>query len=264
MEEFQCEMAALELIGKEYQVFPLAPNTKIPLKNTHGYLSATSDVKQVFQWLTQEPKANIGLRLDKANLLVVDVDLHGENDGRKSLEKLLNRGMKLPSDTYIEQSANGGLHYFFRYQGKATRKVNILPGIDILTDFVIVAPSELNGKKYKPVGECNIEDVKIVPNWLITMMQPKKEYSFSNSNYKVGKKYTGAFLDELVTGCEVGIRNEWIMRQISKMLSLGAEFETIYKLILVVNDNFLDEPLPIQEINATFKSRIRKHTNKGA
>lgn len=107
----------------------------------------------------------------------------------------------------------------------------------------------------------------ILPEWLLKAFETHKKQASSNyhqqqknQGYKPGKKYTGALLDELVAGATMGKRNDWIMRMTSKMLSVGAELDTIYRLLLVVNDNFLSEPLPVSEINATFKSRVKKHT----
>lgn len=92
------------------------------------------------------------------------------------------------------------------------------------------------------------------------MLVKDKPVYTTNYSTQTGKKYTGKFLDELVAGTEHFNRNNWIMTQISKMLAVGADLKTIYALILVINQNFLDEPLPEKEINATFKSRIKKHT----
>ncbi|WP_272845222.1 hypothetical protein [Liquorilactobacillus mali] len=43
MEELQCEKPALALADHRFKVFPLSQNSKVPLKDTHGYLSATSE-----------------------------------------------------------------------------------------------------------------------------------------------------------------------------------------------------------------------------
>ena len=78
-----------------------------------------------------------------------------------------------------------------------------------------------------------------------------------------GKKlYTGEFLDLLVSGAETGNRNNWLRKMTDKMLAVDAELSTIYTLVMIANENFLSEPLPISEINTIFKNRVRNHTSK--
>lgn len=78
------------------------------------------------------------------------------------------------------------------------------------------------------------------------------------------KLYTGEFLDMFVNGAVTGNRNNWIRKMTDKMLSLGADLETIYQLLMVANQHFLDSPLPDKEINTTFKNRVTNHQRKGA
>lgn len=259
MIDLQCEVPAFHLLDRGFQVFPLSPNSKVPLKDTHGYLSATSEHEQLFDWIVKEPKMNLGLRLDTSELLVVDIDLHGDNNGRDSLIQLSKQGMVMPSDTYIEQSPNGGLHYFFKYQGKATRKVNIVKGIDILTDFVIVSPSEINGNQYKPVGDCTFDDVKPAPSWLIEMMKPDEEQSSTKLEIKFSsrKKYMGKLLDEIVLGTEVGNRNEWLTQLAGKLIWTGADAPTVYNMMCFANEN-LSQPISDKELNVIFRSIVNK------
>ena len=95
-----------------------------------------------------------------------------------------------------------------------------------------------------------------------TQKNTKKPNNASMTQQK--KLYTGEFLDTLVAGAETGNRNNWIRKMTDKMLSLGAELETIYQLLLVANQHFLDSPLPDKEINTTFKNRVKNHQRKGA
>ncbi len=257
MIDLQCEVPAFHLLDRGFQVFPLSPNSKVPLKDTHGYLSATSEHEQLFDWIVGEPKMNLGLRLDTSNLLVVDVDLHGDNNGRESLIKLSKQGMNMPSDTYIEASPNGGLHYFFKYQSKATRKVNVLPGIDILTDFVIVSPSEINGNQYKPIDQRTFDYVKPAPKWLIEMMKPKEKPIQVDFQLPKRKKYIGKLIDELMTGTETGNRNDWLTQMAGKLFWTGADPKAIYNLLTIANNN-LAEPLNDKEVNVIFRSIMRQ------
>ncbi|WP_187332667.1 bifunctional DNA primase/polymerase, partial [Lactiplantibacillus plantarum] len=70
---------------------------------------------------------------------------------------LNQQGKALPSDTYIEQTPNDGLHYFFKLPDKLDlkRRTGLYPGIDVLADFVLVAPSVINERAYKAIEPTN-------------------------------------------------------------------------------------------------------------
>lgn len=261
--------AALNYSELGFSVLPLQANGKAPLTTDRfpsGFKSATTDKNKLMAHWAHYPTSNIGLRISD-DLIIVDIDVHKEN-GFDSLAVLEREFDKLPT-TYSVDTPTGGKHYYYRLPEGVTidRQVNAFKGIDLLTNgYVVASPSSINGKKYT-VSSGSIDTIAYLPNWLLRAFETHREQAssdyLSQSNltpYKPGKKYTGALLDELVAGATVGGRNEWIMRMISKMLAVGAELDTIYRLLLVVNDNFLSEPLPLSEINATFKSRVKKHT----
>ncbi|MBU5369603.1 bifunctional DNA primase/polymerase [Enterococcus avium] len=261
--------SALWYVEHGLSVLPLQANEKAPMTTEvfpSGFKSATTDKKKIQQHWSKYPTSNIGLRISE-NLIVMDIDVHNEN-GFDSLAVLEREFDKLP-DTFSLDTPTGGKHYYFRLpEGVAiARQINAFKGIDLLTNgYVVASPSSINDKKYT-VSSGSIDKLAYLPNWLLRTFETHQEQDSSDymsqtntRQYKPVKKYTGALLDELVAGATVGGRNDWIMRMTSKMLSVGAELDTIYRLLLVVNDNFLTESLPLSEINATFKSRVKKHT----
>lgn len=234
MREFACWDKAVEMSIKGYQVFPLANNAKQPPKNHHGYLEATCDQETIFSWYQANPFRNLGLRLDTSNLLVVDIDLHSEsNNGRQSLLTLKKQGMILPNDTYIERSPNGGLHYFFSFTGEKVHKANVWPGIDLLTDFTVIAPS-----------------------WIIDKLKATSEVK-AVSSVRI-KKYTGKLLDKIVAGTGQGDRNVWLTRLIGQLFMVGAEPETVRQLAYVFNEKFIDPPLLENDVRTIFNSILRR------
>ncbi|MEG2253960.1 MAG: bifunctional DNA primase/polymerase [Carnobacterium sp.] len=254
-----------------FSILPLKNNSKVPQSTEYfpnGFKSATSDKNKIKSHWHQYPMSNIGLLIGK-DLIIMDIDVHKEN-GFDSL-KILEREFERLPNTFSVDTPTGGKHYYFRLPEGVTidRQINAFKGIDILTNgYIVASPSLIDGVTYK-VSTGSIDKLALMPNWLLRAFkthqeQPSKDYlKQSNINsYKPGKKYTGALLDELVAGAMVGGRNDWIMRMTSKMLAVGAELDTIYRLLLVVNDNFLSEPLPLPELNATFKSRVKKHLGK--
>lgn len=258
MKELQAEKPALALADHGFRVFPLSPNSKVPLKGTHGYKDATNDLETVFSWIIAEPRMNLGLSLD--SLLVVDIDIHdSEHNGRESLLKLAKKGYQLPTNTYIEQTPSGGLHYFFKYDGKPTRKVNILDGIDLLTDFAVISPSEVNGKPYKPIGKYQIKDAVPAPQWLIDMMKPDKKQDFSFTVVRP-KKYTGRLIDEICVGAVQGNRNEWLTKTCGLLFATGADPQNIYYLFMNINADKVG--LPEKEAQTIFDSILKRERGK--
>lgn len=260
---------ALQYAEFGFAVLPLQRNGKAPLTTESfpsGFKSATTDKNKLAAHWKQHPTSNIGLWI-RNNLIIMDIDVHNEN-GFASLAVLEREFGKLPA-TFSIDTPTGGKHYYFRLPQGVTidRQINAFKGIDLLTNgYVVASPSVINGKKYS-VSSGSINSIAYLPNWLLKAFEthrkrPSSEHMdrINTPQYKPGKKYTGALLDELVAGATVGGRNEWIMRMTSKMLAVGADLDTIYRLLLVANDNFLSEPLPLSEINATFKSRVKKHT----
>lgn len=263
---------ALKYARNGFEVLPLQANGKVPISNENfpsGFKSATTDENKIQEHWEQYPQSNIGLKISP-NMIVLDIDVH-DYDGFKSLATLTNHFGKMPH-TFTIDTPTGGRHYYFNLPDGVTieRQINAFRGIDILTNgYVVAYPSVINGKEYS-IRSGELSSLAECPPWLLNAFKTHKEHSseeyFRQSNlsqFKPGKKYTGALLDELVNGAQVGGRNNWVMVMTSKMLAVGAELDTIYKLLIVVNDNFFSDPLPLTEIQATFKSRVKKHLGKG-
>ena len=264
MKEFASLYAALDLVEIGYEIYPLSANTKTPPKGHHGYLEATRDQNIIVDWFQNNPDYNLGLRLDTSHLLVVDVDIHDSTkNGKDSLMKLQRQGKTLSPDTYIEKTAGGGLHYFFKYTGDKVRKVNNWPGIDLLTDFTVIAPSEIGGMAYAPLSGRTLADIQPAPNWLVNELSTNSlngapEYAYTTRL----KKYTGRLLDEMVTGTTQGNRNAWLTKIAGRMFGVGADPKTVYNMLSVINDSFVDPALPSKEVNVIFQS-ILKRESKG-
>ncbi|ANN48664.1 DNA replication protein [Levilactobacillus brevis] len=264
MKESAALYTAIELAESGYDIYPLSANTKTPPKGHHGYLEATKDQNTIVDWFQSNPAYNLGLRLDTSHLLVVDVDIHDSTkNGKDSLFELQRQGKTLPPDTYIEKTASGGLHYFFKYTGDKVRKVNNWPGIDLLTDFTVIAPSEIDGAAYAPLDGRTLADIQSAPNWLVDELSTNNLNGASEHAYTTRlKKYTGRLLDEMVQGVSTGDRNVWLTKMAGRMFSVGADPKTVYNMLSVINDSFVDPSLSSKEINVIFQS-ILKRESKG-
>ncbi|MER1299546.1 bifunctional DNA primase/polymerase [Ligilactobacillus salivarius] len=239
-------------------VYPIIPNGKQPIRN-YSYLKATQDIAEIERWFMDDPNINIGLNLAKSNLIVVDIDNHN-NDLNTPLESLKNLGYKLPSD-YVERTQSGGLHFYYKSDGiPATRKTKFINGVDLLSDFVVSSPSN----NYKVLNGATLDDIPQTPNWIIKALDnrvmPSDRMQDNPTPYR--RYYTGYLIDEIVTGVDAGNRNNWIASIFGKLLRAGASPNNAYSLLQLINDNYVQPPLPSKELDNVAESILKRFINE--
>lgn len=268
---------ALQLAQAGVPVYPLAPGSKTPPKGHHGYREATTDPDAVLRWADDW---GLGIDLFTAGIVVLDLDrpgtdrnghtVHGGKNGVKALKIYLEQHQRqLPHPMYAEQTPHGGLHLFFKLDKpleRPTRKTNALPGVDILGDFVIASPSEVDGSPYLVMQDCqqpvSIHDTATAPQWivdLITAPQTAFNPAKANSLMKGQKTYTGRLFDKIAQGADEGERNNWLASVTGSILSAGTDPANAYYLIGWINERFISPPLDDREVNAVFKSVCKYH-----
>lgn len=136
--------AAVACAAVGWAVLPL--RGKVPLVE-HGLHDASSDPKQVEQWWTRWPSANVGAVVPDG-LLVLDVDAH--HGGDDTLAALVTEHGPLPP-TLTSLTGGGGAHLFFRAPVGRLRG-QLGPGIDLRLagrHYVVLPPSvHASGKSY--------------------------------------------------------------------------------------------------------------------
>ena len=249
----------IKMVQRGLYVYPIVPNGKQPIKD-YSYLKATQDITLIKRWFMDEPNINIGLNFAKSNLIVVDIDNHN-NDLQEPLQELYNLGYKLPSN-YIELTKSGGLHYYFRSNKpvKPTRKTKFIAGVDLLSDFVVSSPSN----NYKVLDGATLDDIPQVPNWIIKALDnramPSDRMQDNPTPYR--RYYTGYLIDEIVTGVDAGNRNNWIASIFGKLLRAGTSPKNAYSLLQLINDNYVQPPLPSKELDNVAESILKRFINK--
>lgn len=147
--------AALDLARRGFWVLPLEPGGKKPHRGVaNGYKDATREKRQIRQWWTDWPDANIGVALGrKYNLIAVDVDGPSGADEVARLEREFG---DLPTTREATSGRPHRKHLFYRYpsDGSEVRRRIKINGaaLDLLTDgYVLVAPSihPKTGKPYR-------------------------------------------------------------------------------------------------------------------
>lgn len=255
-----------------FPVYPFMPGTKVPLKGSHGYKDATIDQNQASEWWQQNPNYNIGLSLSSMNILMLDIDKgHASgSDGIAFLKQLAAARVagKLPS-TYGETTPSGGVHLFYTYPDylSMTARAGLFAdnsGLDYNALGVPIAPDRIGCGQYKRLNNGKrLTDLAAAPNWLLDEIQrtsPTKKY-FPDFG-KARKKYTGELLDEIVAGSVKGNRNAYLTRMAGKMFYSDADPETVYNLLFVINDRFMDQPLPEKEIDTIFRSVLKSEQRR--
>jgi hypothetical protein len=248
-----------------YKVFPLTPLSKIPMKGTKGSKEATTNLDVINEWWKNEPQANIGLVTEK--FLVLDIDVHDEeNNGYESLKLLQDTFEELPK-TSIIKTANEGLHiYLSKPKGvHLPQKIAFMKGIDIKAhpnNYVVAPPSQIK-RQDKSIGTYELRDKAPIaesPQWLIDYIlrnEPKKTDSGAFTYHsRSSNRYRGKFtdlLERLVTGAETGARNDTIARTAGQLLAYGMKIPLAWELIQFMNSNS-DDPLEQNELETTFLS----------
>lgn len=241
---------------KGYYFYPTVANTKIPIKGSHGYKSATDREEDLADWLSSG--YNVGLSLAQSGLMVLDLDRHSI-DGKQSLLELKRKGYELP-ETYCEATPNNGVHFFFRFHGKPKRRQAVMPGIDLLADFTMVFPSVIDGKPYKPLDHKRIEqDVAPAPRWLLKLLNERKPVDVTSFVSK--KTYTSRLLTDIVVGSQQGERNQHLTKLCGSFFAIGCSPEVSYNMLLFANENNAI-PLERKEVDAVFNSVLHRHAEK--
>ncbi|MCP9334371.1 bifunctional DNA primase/polymerase [Lentilactobacillus hilgardii] len=248
---------ALELADQGLSVFPLQANSKRPI-TPHGYLDASHDVKQIEAWFNNGQHNNLGLRLADTGIVVVDIDHHTQVDGRQVLKEWQAKGMTLIPQ-YAEHTPHDGLHYFFKNQQPLSDKV-IVPGIELKTKQIMIAPSQLDGKAYQTIKGTDLTRLSTLTAWLVNLLT-SQQTAHTTLQHRLYKTWTGKLLDQLVAGTDQGQRNIYLTSLLGKLLHTGCDGDTAYSLLFFANDH-LNPPLPDQEVNTIFKSLMKRMNQK--
>lgn len=140
-----------------------------------GKDSASSNSRQISEWWSADPMANIAVACGPSGLVAVDID--PRNGGDITWEGLTEAYGPVP-DTWEAETGGSGSHIIFK-RPEGFRPVDSVlgPGIDIkASGYVVVAPStHVSGRKYvwladaDPFGGGPLANL---PSWLTDICQP--------------------------------------------------------------------------------------------
>ena len=111
-----------------FPIFPLAPPSKKPLAGSHGFEDATSDLKAIETWWSQNPECNIGLSLGPAKRLLLDLD-YRHSPTIQNRSDFVERYGPIPDNACEAISGSGGRHVYFDFEGQVPAELE--PGVEL-------------------------------------------------------------------------------------------------------------------------------------
>lgn len=150
---------APQLAASGLFVFPASSETKAPLLK--GWeKKATRDAVQIETWAREYPDCRPAVACGPSGLIVIDLDMkHGKN-GIETWRTLCAQHGPAP-DTFTVVTPSGGLHLYFRGQGKTTVEV-LGKGVDVRSrgGLVVYYPVPLHNPPL-PIADA--------PAWLLSL-----------------------------------------------------------------------------------------------
>lgn len=215
------------------------------------------------QW-TIHPEAQIAVRTTKFFVIDIDTaDAHGK-DGFKSIETVKDM---LP-ETLMQETASGGRQMFYLKPPnvEVNQHIEWLPGVDVKAhenNYVMIAPSERNGKPYKWLNKLPIVQA---PTELVRSINKRPNGNYTGSSnvnsYTGDKTATSNLFEQIVNGLgETGGRNNALASFVGGLLFRNVDVDSAYKLAQMANDN-TRKLLSPTEFDRTFESMVKKEIRR--
>lgn len=144
------QKAALAYAAQGWPIFPC--NAQKEPYTDRGVIDATTNPKQIEEWWGRWPRANIGLHVGAAGMMVLDLD------PGHSVEDLESSIGKLPKTKLAASTPRGGKHLFYEIDESETvppSASKIAPHVDVRSfhSYVLLAPSKTPDGEYSWEGE---------------------------------------------------------------------------------------------------------------
>lgn len=255
-----------ELIQQGFAVYLLSQGTNTPYKGSRGHLDATNDVRELTDmFLKYGTNSNIGIILKDTGLVVLDIDRHTPN--KNGLSSLKKAGITPNFDNeVIEKTPRNGFHVFYYIpKGFDIEKINHnpLPGVEIITDKITVAPSIklVDGGEigYQHFGKKFI-NANLMPDWLIKLAS-NTPTSVYQENRRVPKYSTQERWEMVLNGFIQGQRNNMCVSLSGYLLRINVDPNTAYAIVKKVNENS-DMPLADREVETIYRSAYQREKQR--
>jgi Bifunctional DNA primase/polymerase, N-terminal len=143
----ETEQAAHRYADAGWNVFPCAPDSKLPLTQ-HGFLDASASHHRIETWWGTHPAANVAIATGRPGPDVLDIDVHKDGSGWAALNQLKRAGL-VPDAGAVVRTPSTGAHLYF---AGSDQRNGHLPGHHLdyrgLGGYVVAPPSQVDGKPY--------------------------------------------------------------------------------------------------------------------
>jgi RecA-family ATPase len=259
------EHARYHALVRGRSVFPLAPNSKVPLLSGSWRYHATTDEARITKWFTENPDANIGIALSKDDI-VVDIDPRNGGASTRTVLELID---DFP-DTTTVKTAGGGEHRFYvlPHGVRVKNAAGALgPGVDIKTvgGYVVAAGSTINGNSYDWLDD---REAATCPQWIIDRChapRAKTKSALSGKPVVEEDEITLSLCDDYLARrapeASEGNRNNTAVVVANRFYDFGATRATCYLKSIEWNYDKCHPPLDEEEIESVVASTEHNRDN---
>jgi hypothetical protein len=244
------ELDAYQKYG--WSLFAIAKNSKKPLKDEHWREEGVS-TKEKSKWLNWlENGCNLAVNCEFSNVMIIDFD---DKEVKEESIPLRDELKKLLEDnkTLTQNTARGGKHYLFQFDGELCFKQQTdISGLKIDTrthkGYFLVSPSKINNLNYNWVNLG--EEIKVISlelkSKLLELIKVEKGRKSETS------LETTQILEE-VKQIKEGGRNSLLV-SLGGLLTKSLTSQQVEFVLSIINQKFMNPPLPKFEINAMLGS----------
>ncbi len=196
----------------------------------HGVKDATHDPAQIQAWLESHPDCNWAIATGEG-LVVIDID---PRNGGMTTWQALCREHDFRPNTLAVKTGSGGVHYYFRFDGKVKGKLG--QGIDVKAEggYVLVPPSRhASGQAYEWVGgEFDPNRIAPMPEWMVNLLQGSNHYNHPG-------------LEKV----QEGGRHNFLLSEAVRLQTQGVSAEDLWRRLHLINYAQCEPPLESDEVD---------------
>lgn len=228
--------AALQYLKRGWNLIPVAQNKHPYLTSWKEYQSKKVTEKEVREWWTKWPNANIAILTGAiSDIVVIDAD---SIVGIESIKPYLT------TETLTVTTGGGGKHYYFQHPGTTVMipcTVRFLPGIDSRGDggYVVVPPSlHRSGRRYS--WDSGAMDAADIPTQLLELLR--------------GPSVPSGSIKEWASEIPEGHRDDELTRRAGYLLRTGMSATKCLSIIDAINTIHCKPPLENAQVRKIVNS----------